>query len=74
MRMCLDNEWLLSFHTSVLCLTNFCFAGVSAFSAQDLDFLALGESKTKMLLSSLTKLNILEVQVSDGQIVGYSLK
>lgn len=38
---------------------------------KDLDFLGLGELKTKMLLSSLTKLGKLQVEVSDGQIVGY---
>lgn len=48
-------------------------AGVPAFSASDLDFLALGGLKTKMLLSSLTKLGKLQVEVADGHIIGYSI-
>ena len=48
-------------------------AGTHSFCAESLDFLALGELKTKMLLSSLTKLGKLQVEVSDGHIVGYTL-
>ena len=46
-------------------------AGSPIFTMKDLDFLGLGELKTKMLLSSLTKLGKLQVEVSDGQIIGY---
>lgn len=45
----------------------------SSFSAEDLSCLHLGDMKTKMLLSSLTKLGKLRVQVDSGQIIGYCL-
>ena len=66
-----------SFSTAIVSIresnvNNYCVvAGSPIFTMKDLDFLGLGELKTKMLLSSLTKLGKLQVEVSDGQIVGY---
>ena len=59
-----------SLHTPIIILL---LAGTRSFCAESLDFLALGELKTKMLLSSLTKLGKLQVEVCDGHIVGYTL-
>ena len=49
-----------------------CCAG-SSFNAEDLKSLQLGDMKTKMLLSSLTKLGKLHVQVDHGRITGYHM-
>ncbi len=43
------------------------------FTAEDLNSLHLGDMKTKMLLSSFTKLGRLRVQVENGQIMGYHM-
>ena len=46
----------------------------SSFDADDLSSLHLGDLRTKILLSSLTKLGKLCVQVDNGQITGYCMQ
>ena len=53
-------------------LRTYCTGGV--FSADNLETLKLGDHKTKTLLSTLTKLGKLRVQVVNGQISGYCMQ